>query len=180
MTLPRAGWPARRSSAGCRSRAPSARHRAGTAECRANSSCRSRYVAEAAVCFPTSIDGAIDHSAEIGFFQAQRSGPREIEEASDQRIGAVDFDGDVIRPFRARRRCRVRLSCASSSAEVFMVPKWIAQLVRQAGGQLSQRGQPLRPAHRCLGFSSGSDWLRQAARPPPGTWRASSRLALAS
>jgi len=43
-------------------------------------------------------------------------------------------------------------------------PQWIAQLVRQPRGQLSERGQPVRPPHRLLRFERDDGTVYRMAK----------------
>ena len=84
---------------------------------------------------------------QVGRLQAQLQRPGELQEARDQRVGAVHFDADeaghlarhfVLRADAAVQHFRRGLDGAQR----------IAQLVRQAGRELPQRGQPVGAAHR--------------------------------
>ena len=143
-----AGWPARRSAADCRSRAPSIGDPSGRAECRANSSCRwQRRTADVL----RSISAMPRRSLrQVGVLQPQCSGRAKSRKRVISEL--VRSTSEEMNP-AISARLRFRLDdLAQHFGRSFHGAQRIAQLVRQAGGELAQRGQPFGAAHRGLGF----------------------------
>ena len=92
-------------------------------------------------------DGAVEHLAEVGALRPNLQRTRELEEAGDQRIGAVHLVEMKPATSRATSFSALRL-LLSISADALIVPERIAQLVRQPRRELPERGQPVGPAHR--------------------------------
>ncbi len=77
----------------------------------------------------------------------QRAG--ELQEAGDQRIGAVHFSGDEAAISRATSFSALDVARQHFGRRLDGAQR-IAQFVRQAGGKLPQRGQAVGAAHRLL------------------------------
>jgi len=99
----------------------------------------------------------IEHRREITLGEFQMLRAREIEKARDQGIGAVDFFLNVARHLLGDR------VFGGHAARQHLGPRssWchgIPQFVREAGGELSKRGQAFRPAH--FGFGAFQVFIR--------------------
>ena len=82
--------------------------------------------------------------------QLQLKRPGELQEARDQRIGAVHFGADEAGHFARHFVFRDELF-AQHFGGCLDGAERVAQLVRQARGELAQSGQAVRPAHGFLG-----------------------------
>ena len=81
--------------------------------------------------------------------QLQRAG--ELQEARDQRVDAIDFGGDEAGHFARDLVFRAHVAGQHLGRRLDGAER-IAQLMRQARRKLSERGQPVGPAHGFLGF----------------------------
>ncbi len=97
------------------------------------------------VCFSTSDDGFVDYLGDFGFFEAQRERPGEIEEARDQRVGAIHFARYESRHLMRHRAIGIHV-LKQHFGGAFNGAQGIADFVRQSSGKLAQGRQALSAA----------------------------------
>ena len=105
----------------------------------------------------------VQHLADVRGRQFEFHGPRKFQKARDQRVGAVHLRGDEPRHL-ARHFVLGGYAAGQHFSRSYNGTQRIAQLVRQARGELAQRGQPVRATHRLLGFAQVTVGFRQLFR----------------
>ena len=108
-------------------------------------------------------DGLVDHLGDLGLLQPQRQRTREIEEARDQRIGAVHFGGNESGHFVRHGAIGVHV-LAQHLGRGFDGAQGIADFVRQSGRELAESGQALGAAHCGFGLLQVPVGFRQLFR----------------
>ena len=97
------------------------------------------------------LDGAVDDLGYIRHFPFGLKRSREIEKPRDEGVGAVDFRADDFGEFFRERGIVAGGRSGEKIRRSFDAAQRVAQLMREAGGELSESGEAIGAAHRGFG-----------------------------